>query len=134
MNNETNELPCTSTASTAHIPVHFIGDDATSADQIALAIVQILGKKVITTDAWSLSQSSPSIEKGSVRVINSGTRALPAEKAHAQNHFLATRIFRGVENIPVLQIDSRLRGIGNALRGIYESCDFDYLLFVPAEP
>jgi len=33
-----------------------------------------------------------------------------------------------------VQIDSRLRGIGNALWGLYEALDFDCLLLVPAEP
>jgi 4-hydroxy-tetrahydrodipicolinate synthase len=56
------------------------------------------------------------------------------EEAQVQNQRLATRVFAGGNDLPLLQIDSRLRGISNALRGLYESLDFDFLLFVPAEP
>lgn len=128
-----SELPCARKASAERMPVMFLGDDATSADQLALAVVELLGKKVITTDAEFLSPSSPSSDDGSVRVINSGTRALSRAKADARNRFLAHRVFSQAGTLPSLQIDSRLRGIGNALRGMYESLDFDFLLLVPAE-
>jgi dihydrodipicolinate synthase/N-acetylneuraminate lyase/uncharacterized protein YgbK (DUF1537 family) len=116
------------------IPASFLADDATGADQVALAVIEILGKRVLTVDASSLSRKAPPLAENCVRVINSRTRALSAEEALAQNQFLATHVFSGEKNIPVLQIDSRLRGIGNALRGIYEALDFEFLLFVPAEP
>lgn len=116
------------------IPVDYVGDDATSADQIALAVVELLGRKVVTTDAESLSRSGPSLDRGFVRVINSGTRALSQEEADARNRLLASRVFSGEEGVPVVQVDSRLRGVSRAVRGIYESLDFDFLLFVPAEP
>lgn len=121
-------------ASTEQIPSIFLGDDATSTDQIALAVLEILGKRVMTTDAESLQRSCRSFDRLFVRVINTGTRALSHADADARNQFLARHVLPGEASIPVLQIDSRLRGIGNALRGIYESLDFDLLLFVPAEP
>jgi len=121
-------------ASTQQLPTIFLADDATAADQIALALVEILGRRVVTTDVAYLSQGTRPSHVGFVRVINSGTRALSAEEARARNEFLATRALAGSKNLPALQIDSRLRGIGNALRGIYESLSFDFLLFVPAEP
>lgn len=129
-----NEVPCNTTSSAESIPINYLGDDATSADQIALAIVEILGKRVLTTDAESVGRSSQSVADDFVRVINSAARALPEEKARAQNERLATGVLAGEKNIPVVQIDSRLRGIRNALCGLYESLDFDFLLFVPAEP
>ncbi len=129
-----NKLSCATADSTQQMPISFLADDATSADQIALAVVEILGQRVITTDATSLSQGGRSPDGGSVRVINSATRALPRAQADARNAFLARRVFLPEESIPVVQIDSRLRGIGNALRGIYDALDFDVLLFVPAEP
>jgi len=129
-----DELSLAPSASTGRIPTVFLGDDATSTDQLALAVVEILGKRVVTTDAASLSRGGQSFDAGSVRVINSGTRALSEARADARNQFLARHVLSGAERIPVFQIDSRLRGIRNALRGIYESLDFDFLLLVPAEP
>jgi dihydrodipicolinate synthase/N-acetylneuraminate lyase/uncharacterized protein YgbK (DUF1537 family) len=116
------------------IPASFLADDATGADQVALALIEVLGRRVLTVDASALGQKSAPLVEDCVRVINSRTRALPAEKALAQNQFLATREFSGTKDIPVLQIDSRLRGIGNALKGIYDTLEFEFLLFVPAEP
>jgi dihydrodipicolinate synthase/N-acetylneuraminate lyase/uncharacterized protein YgbK (DUF1537 family) len=115
-------------------PSSLLADDATAADQVALAICEILGQKVVATDANSISQKTLASNEGVVRVINSGTRALSAEDALSKNHFLAKRVLSGEKNFPVIQIDSRLRGIRNALRGIYEVLDFDFLLFIPAEP
>ncbi len=129
-----DELSPAPSASTGRIPAVFLGDDATSTDQLALVVVEILGKRVVTTDAASLGRSGQSFDEGSVRVINSGTRALSEAQADARNQSLARHVLSGAESIPVFQIDSRLRGIRNALRGIYESLDFDFLLFVPAEP
>ena len=121
-------------ASTQRFPTIFLADDATAADQIALALVEILGKRVVTIDAGASSPSDRALEGDPVRVINSGTRALSAEDAQARNQFLATRVFERGKNLPAFQIDSRLRGIKNAVRGIYESLDFDFMLLVPAEP
>ncbi len=122
------------TAVSERIPASFLADDATGADQVALAVIEILGQRVLTVDASSLGQKSAPLVEDCVRVINSRTRALSAEKALAQNQALASREFSRTKDIPVLQIDSRLRGIGNALRGIYDALNFEFLLFVPAEP
>ena len=67
-------------------------------------------------------------------VISTGTRAMSQADAQAQNQKLSKHIFGRESYLPILQVDSRLRGIGNALRGIYQSLDFDFLLIVPAEP
>jgi dihydrodipicolinate synthase/N-acetylneuraminate lyase/uncharacterized protein YgbK (DUF1537 family) len=129
-----DQFPRATPVSEVQVPVSLMADDATGADQLALAVVEILGKRVLTIDASLLSQPTPPLAEGFSRVINSRTRALSGKEAQVQNQFLATRVFAGERNIPVLQIDSRLRGIGNALRGIYEALDFEFLLFVPAEP
>ncbi len=121
-------------ASSVSLPRLLLADDATSADQMALSVCETLGKKVVTTDTRFLSQRGLPVEEGCIWVINSEARAMSAESARSQNHDLATRIFPREKHIPFLQIDSRLRGIRNALQGIYESLDFEFLLFVPAEP
>lgn len=129
-----DESSCPTAACKRQTPTTFLGDDATSADQIALAVVEILGKRVFTTDAESLGHDGRSPGDDCVRVVNSGTRALAEAQADDRNRRLTRRLFSARESMPVLQIDSRLRGIRNALRGIYDSLDFDFLLFVPAEP
>ncbi|HOX57815.1 MAG TPA: dihydrodipicolinate synthase family protein [Verrucomicrobiota bacterium] len=116
------------------VPVCLLADDATSADQIALSVCETLGGRVITTDARSLSQKASPLDESCVWVVNSGTRALSRAEAQVRNQQLAARFPSGESNLPLLQIDSRLRGIGNALRGFYESLDCAFLLFVPAEP
>ena len=50
-----NRLSRAPAASRERIPAILLGDDATSADQIALGVVEILGERVITTDAVSLT-------------------------------------------------------------------------------
>ncbi len=121
-------------AATQQFPEVFLADDATAADQIALAVVELLGRRVVTTDAAVVNQSGRAFASGFVHAINSGTRALAADDARSRNQQLASRVLAGHQKPPALQIDSRLRGIGNALRGICEALDFDFLLFVPAEP
>ena len=140
MNVSQNDVSLTAPASkkpissSVSLPRLLLADDATSADQMALSVCETLGKKVVTTDTRFLSQRDLPVEEGCIWVINSEARALSEENARAQNHDLATRIFPREKHIPFLQIDSRLRGIRNALQGIYESLDFEFLLFVPAEP
>lgn len=128
------EFPCAPAASADPLSISFVGDDATSADQIALAVVEILGKRVVTIDAESCCRCGRSFDASLVRVINTAARALPQDQADAQNQCLARTVWSSEKSIPVVQIDSRLRGIGKALRGIYDSLEFDFLLFVPAEP
>ena len=125
---------CAATSPAGAVPDLFIGDDATSTDQLALAVVELLGRNVVTTDADALRRGDQTPDRGDVRVINSRTRALSRAESDALNRFLAARVFAEGGRLPVIQIDSRLRGIGNALRGVVESLDFDFLLFVPAEP
>ena len=140
MNASQNQFSPGSPASQTHIPISvslprlLLADDATSADQLALSVCETLGKRVITTDTRSLTQRALPVDEPCMWVINSETRALSEENARAQNHYLATRIFPREKHIPLVQIDSRFRGIRNALKGLYESLDFEFLLFVPAEP
>ena len=101
---------------------------------MALSVYETLGGKVITTDAQSWSQSQRPSDDHCAWIINTGTRALSPDEAQARSRDLATRSFPGDGNLPLVQIDSRLRGTRNAVKGLYESLDFDYLLFVPAEP
>lgn len=129
-----NQGPAAGPVSKEQIPLRLLADDATSADQVALSVSEVLAGKVITTDARSFCQREASLDKDWVWVINSGTRAVSQEDAYVRNQLLAARIWLGENNLPFLQVDSRLRGIGNALRGLYELLDFAFLLFVPAEP
>ena len=129
-----NALSPASTTSMEPIPLWFLGDDATSADQIALAVIELLDKPVVTIDAESVIRGGHAFGEGFVRVINTAARALPRAEADTRNRLLARHAFSGQVHLPVIQIDSRLRGIGNAVRGFYECLDFDFLLFVPAEP
>jgi len=111
-----------------------LADDATSADQVALSVCESLSLKVVTLDARSLSQRRLPEDEAAVWIINSGTRALSSEEAYLRGQQLAVGMFSKGTNLPLVQIDSRLRGVRNALRGLYESLDFAVLLFVPAEP
>jgi len=113
-------------------PRLLFADDATSADQVALAVCEILGERVIATDAGTLAQTTRLLDECAVRVINSATRALSKAEALARNQFLSSFVVQG--ELPLLQIDSRLRGIGHALKGFYHSLDFEFLLLIPAEP
>ncbi len=116
------------------LPGLLLADDATSADQMALSVCEALGGRVITTDMKSLSQGDLPADADAIWIINSEARAMSEGKARAHNQDLATRILAKAKHLPLLQIDSRLRGIRNALSGIYDTLDFEFLLFVPAEP
>ncbi len=103
-------------------------------DQVALSVCESLSLKVVTLNARSLSQIGLPENEAAVWIINSGTLALSCEQAHLRSQQLAAGAFSERTNLLLVQIDARLRGVGNALRGIYESLDFKVLLFVPAEP
>jgi 4-hydroxy-tetrahydrodipicolinate synthase len=121
-------------ASNAQIPSCLLADDATATDQLALSVFEALGCKVVTMAAASFAQAELPPESRCVRIINTGTRALSPREANVRNQRLASHLLSEATPIPVVQIDSRLRGVGNALKGICDSLDFDLLLFVPAEP
>jgi 4-hydroxy-tetrahydrodipicolinate synthase len=116
------------------LPATFLADDATAADQVALAVLEILGRRVITTDAGAAPRNAAAGAAKPIRVINSGTRALSAAAARQRSESLVGDVLAGESRLPVLQIDSRLRGLGNAARGLCDLLDFDWLLLVPAEP
>ncbi len=115
------------------VPALLLADDATSADQAALGVCESLGGRVITADGRSLSRRRPLAGEACIWVVNTGTRAMSPAGALTWNRHLARELLPGAGSRLFVQIDSRLRGIGNALRGLYEALDFDCLLFVPAE-
>jgi 4-hydroxy-tetrahydrodipicolinate synthase len=121
-------------ASPEQIPSCLLADDATATDQLALSVFEALGCQVVTMAAASFAWAELPPQSRCVRIINTGTRALTPGDAKVRNQQLASRILREATTLPVVQIDSRLRGVGNALKGIYDTLDFDLLLFVPAEP
>lgn len=126
--------PKTAISGCAGFPHLLLADDATSADQMALSVCEAMGARVVTTDAQAPGQRDLPAHADAVWIINSETRAMSEENARARNRDLITRILSKEKRLPLLQIDSRLRGIRNALAGIYDALDFECLLFVPAEP
>jgi 4-hydroxy-tetrahydrodipicolinate synthase len=114
-------------------PQWLLADDATAADQLALTVRETLAAPVFTLDA-ATPAGADRLPPDAVRVLNTGTRALTPEAARARLAQL-TALWRDAgAPLPVVQVDSRLRGLGNALRGLLEGLQFDALVFVPAEP
>lgn len=115
------------------LPRWLLADDATAADQLALSVRETLAVRVFTGDAASPARRE-TMPAGAVCVLNTGTRALAPEAARARNAELAALWREPSEPLPIVQIDSRLRGIRNALQGLFDALRFDALVFVPAEP
>ena len=111
-----------------------LADDATATDQLALSVFGALSGRVITLDGRALGTSDRRQGLDGVWVINTATRALEPAAADQRSRAIANELLRTRAGLPLLQIDSRLRGIGNFLRGIYQSYSFDCLVAVPAEP
>ncbi len=74
------------------------------------------------------------MDAGCLWVINTETRAASEAEARVRNRQVVSCLPSGPNGLPLLQVDSRLRGIRNALQGLYDALDFACLLFVPAEP
>jgi D-threonate/D-erythronate kinase len=70
-----------------------------------------------------------------VLIINTDTRYLPAQQAHAVNHEAARLLRDWVPDIVVKKIDSLLRGsIGNEVDAIAQAFGFDRCLLIAASP
>lgn len=115
------------------LPQWLLADDATAADQLALAVRETLGVPVFTVDA-AAPTSVAALPPEAVCVLDTGTRALPPDIARERVAQLAGLWRDGKTPLPVVQMDSRLRGIRNALRGLFDALWFDALVLVPAEP
>ncbi len=110
-----------------------LADDATAADQLALSVHETLGPPVFTLDLAALEQPE-SLPATGLRVLNAATRALPLETARRRMAQLAALWQSADALLPIVQVDSRLRGVGQVLKGLFETLVCDALLFVPAEP
>lgn len=108
-----------------------LADDATAADQLALSVRETLGVPVFSVDILAANRST--WPPDSLRVLNTGCRALTPEAARARLGQLAA-LWQDAGALPLVQVDSRLRGLGNALRGLLDRLRFDALVLVPAEP